>query len=215
MPIQIQAPDGSIAEFPDGTPDAVIEGVMKQEYGSPKASVVGNPAYWGTAYQAADTVTMGGSTKLGAAGGALVDSLVNAARGEGWNYNDSYNKVLEQQRANQAAYNEENVIAKKIQSILESDYPLEKISIYLGSDASTDKTNELIASFQEKHPNIHLKIFPGRSGKAHIINDLAKECKDDVFILTDANVFFTQNTISNLVRHFSYAKTKQVCDATT
>jgi cellulose synthase/poly-beta-1,6-N-acetylglucosamine synthase-like glycosyltransferase len=110
-----------------------------------------------------------------------------------------------------AAYNEENVIAKKIQSILESDYPLEKISIYLGSDASTDKTNELIASFQEKHPNIHLKIFQGRSGKAHIINDLAKECKDDVFILTDANVFFTQNTISNLVRHFSYAKTKQVC----
>jgi cellulose synthase/poly-beta-1,6-N-acetylglucosamine synthase-like glycosyltransferase len=110
-----------------------------------------------------------------------------------------------------AAYNEENVIAKKIQSILESDYPLEKISIYLGSDASTDKTNELIASFQEKHPNIHLKIFQGRSGKAHIINDLAKECKDDVFILTDANVFFTQNTISNLVRHFSHAKTKQVC----
>jgi cellulose synthase/poly-beta-1,6-N-acetylglucosamine synthase-like glycosyltransferase len=110
-----------------------------------------------------------------------------------------------------AAYNEENVISKKIQSILESDYPLEKISIYLGSDASTDKTNELIASFQEKHPNIHLKIFQGRSGKAYIINDLAKECKDDVFILTDANVFFTQNTISNLVRHFSYAKTKQVC----
>ena len=36
MPIQIQAPDGSIAEFPDGTPDAVIEGVMKQEYGGPQ-----------------------------------------------------------------------------------------------------------------------------------------------------------------------------------
>ena len=35
MPIQIQAPDGSIAEFPDGTPDDVIEGVMKQEYGGP------------------------------------------------------------------------------------------------------------------------------------------------------------------------------------
>ena len=110
-----------------------------------------------------------------------------------------------------AAYNEENVIAKKIQSILDSNYPSEKITIYIGSDASTDKTNELVASFQKTHPNVHLKIFQGRSGKAFIINDLAKECRDDIFILTDANVFFTQNTISNLVRHFSNIETKQVC----
>jgi cellulose synthase/poly-beta-1,6-N-acetylglucosamine synthase-like glycosyltransferase len=110
-----------------------------------------------------------------------------------------------------AAYNEENVIAKKIQSILDSDYPAEKIKIYIGSDASTDKTNELIASFQQNHPTIYLKVFQGRSGKAFIINQLAKECPDDIFILTDANVFFTQNTISNLVRHFSNPKTKQVC----
>ena len=110
-----------------------------------------------------------------------------------------------------AAYNEENVIAQKIQSILDSDYPLEKVSIYIGSDASTDKTNELIASFQQNYPTIYLKVFQGRSGKAFIINQLAKECPDDIFILTDANVFFTQNTISNLVRHFSNPKTKQVC----
>lgn len=36
MPIQIQAPDGSIAEFPDGTPDDVIEGVMQKEFGGPQ-----------------------------------------------------------------------------------------------------------------------------------------------------------------------------------
>lgn len=32
MPIQIQAPDGSIAEFPDGMPDAQIQSVMQREY---------------------------------------------------------------------------------------------------------------------------------------------------------------------------------------
>jgi cellulose synthase/poly-beta-1,6-N-acetylglucosamine synthase-like glycosyltransferase len=110
-----------------------------------------------------------------------------------------------------AAYNEENVIKKKIQSILDSDYPAEKISIYIGSDASTDETNELVASFQKTHPNVNLKIFQGRSGKAFIINDLAMDCSDDIFILTDANVFFSKTTISNLVRHFSNPKTKQVC----
>ncbi|MBM3451981.1 MAG: glycosyltransferase [Bacteroidetes bacterium] len=110
-----------------------------------------------------------------------------------------------------AAYNEENVIAKKIQSILDSDYPLDKINIYVGSDASTDKTNELITSFKKKHPNIHLKIFQKRSGKALIINNLASECQDEILILTDANVFFTKDTITHLVRHFSNSKTKQVC----
>lgn len=33
--IQIQAPDGSIVEFPDGTPDSVIEQAMAAEYGAP------------------------------------------------------------------------------------------------------------------------------------------------------------------------------------
>lgn len=35
MPIQIKAPDGSIAQFPDGMPDADIEKVMAQHYPQP------------------------------------------------------------------------------------------------------------------------------------------------------------------------------------
>ncbi len=41
MPIQIQAPDGSIAEFPDGTPDATITSVMAKTYGGPKTQPSG------------------------------------------------------------------------------------------------------------------------------------------------------------------------------
>lgn len=33
--IEIQAPDGSIAEFPDGTPDGVIERAMRETFGGP------------------------------------------------------------------------------------------------------------------------------------------------------------------------------------
>jgi cellulose synthase/poly-beta-1,6-N-acetylglucosamine synthase-like glycosyltransferase len=110
-----------------------------------------------------------------------------------------------------AAYNEENVIAQKIQSVIDSNYPLEKISIYVGSDASTDKTNELVEEFKSKHEKVFLKIFGGRMGKAAIINDLVKDSKEEVLILTDANVFFTKDTISNLVRHFSNSSVQQVC----
>lgn len=37
MPIQVQAPDGSIAEFPDGTPKKVITRAMAQKFGGPQA----------------------------------------------------------------------------------------------------------------------------------------------------------------------------------
>ena len=57
MPIQIQAPDGSIVEFPDGTPDNVIEGAMRQEYGAPEQSAqqkFNELPWYGKAAQAAD-----------------------------------------------------------------------------------------------------------------------------------------------------------------
>jgi hypothetical protein len=38
MPIHVRAPDGSIAQFPDGTPDDTITKVMAREYGGPKSA---------------------------------------------------------------------------------------------------------------------------------------------------------------------------------
>ena len=110
-----------------------------------------------------------------------------------------------------AAYNEENVIEKKIQSVLATSYPLDKLVIYVGSDASTDRTNEIVANFATQYPNVRLKIFQGRTGKAGIINSIIEQCKEELLILTDANVFFTPSTIPNLVRHFSEKETHQVC----
>lgn len=110
-----------------------------------------------------------------------------------------------------AAFNEENVIEKKIQSVLATSYPLDKLVIYVGSDASTDRTNEIVANFGAQYPNVQLKIFQGRTGKAGIINSIIEQCKEELLILTDANVFFTPSTIPNLVRHFSEKETHQVC----
>jgi cellulose synthase/poly-beta-1,6-N-acetylglucosamine synthase-like glycosyltransferase len=110
-----------------------------------------------------------------------------------------------------AAYNEEKVIGEKLQSIMNSDFPLEKVHVYIGSDASIDRTNAVVEEFARKNRNIHLTVFPGRTGKAAIINRLAEDCKEEIFILTDANVLFEKNTIKNLVRHFSDLEIHQVC----
>jgi len=50
-----------------------------------------------------------------------------------------------------AAHNEELVISDKFISIINSDYPLDKIEILIGSDNSTDNTNAILSEWSEKY----------------------------------------------------------------
>ncbi|MDP2388509.1 MAG: glycosyltransferase [Bacteroidota bacterium] len=109
-----------------------------------------------------------------------------------------------------AAYNEEKVLEEKINTMLNTTYPIGKLNIYIGSDASTDRTNEIIRSFVEKNSNVHLVEFPGRTGKSGIINKLAENATADLFVLTDANVMFFPDTFFKLVQHFKNPKVAQV-----
>lgn len=100
-----------------------------------------------------------------------------------------------------AAYNEEKVIADKLRSVFNTTYPSHKISVYVGSDASTDRTDELVKQ-QQVSGNIELIRFPGRIGKIGIINHLQGLTTQKLLVLTDANVLFTENTLFELVKYF-------------
>ncbi len=100
------------------------------------------------------------------------------------------------------AYNEETVIGEKLESIFNSDYSTEKIEVFVGSDSSTDKTNEIVKSFQSRFSNLQLVEFPGRIGKASIVNQLVTISKNEILILTDANIIFSSETIYELLKHF-------------
>ncbi|MBI4931924.1 MAG: glycosyltransferase family 2 protein [Bacteroidetes bacterium] len=97
------------------------------------------------------------------------------------------------------AYNEEKIIKQKLESIFNSDYPREKIEVIVGSDNSSDKTNDIVKSF----PQVQLVEFSGRNGKPKIINKLVTLAKNEILILTDANVLFDKDTIRELAKHFS------------
>jgi len=101
-----------------------------------------------------------------------------------------------------AVYNEEKVIEAKILSTFKTCYPIDKIEFLIGSDASTDGTNKIISKLAEQYHNIKLVEFEGRTGKSGIINKLSEKAKNEIFILTDANVFFKENTIYQLVKHY-------------
>lgn len=106
-----------------------------------------------------------------------------------------------------AAYNEEEVISKKLESIMASDYPKDKLYVWVGSDCSTDRTNEIITAFATKHAGIKLRAFTDRTGKTGILNKLVDEYREqaeqnDILVLTDANVMFEPPTVVELVKQF-------------
>lgn len=101
-----------------------------------------------------------------------------------------------------AVYNEEEVIEKKIHSVFNTNYPADKIRFYIGSDNSTDQTNDIIESLRSQYPSLSLRIFGKRTGKAAIINQLEVQAPEEILILTDANVFFEKTTIYELIKNY-------------
>lgn len=101
-----------------------------------------------------------------------------------------------------AAYNEEAVLADKLDSVLTSNYPPELITIRVGSDGSTDGTNDILQDYALRYPHRIIPYFgEGRSGKSQIINHLVDLAQSELIILTDANILFAPGTIGALVRN--------------
>ena len=105
-----------------------------------------------------------------------------------------------------SAFNEEEVIGKKIISIFENDYPQNKIQVLIGSDCSTDKTNEIVRTLTEKYKNLHFFEYTVRQGKGNVINNLFDSSNGNILILTDANVIFDKNTIFEMIKYYKTPK---------
>jgi len=101
-----------------------------------------------------------------------------------------------------SVFNEEKVIEKTIRSLLESDYDLDKIEFVIGSDNSTDSTNEIISKLQKEIPSISFFPFPTRRGKSQVLNDLVKEASAEILIFSDANTIYRRDAIKNMVKYY-------------
>lgn len=111
-----------------------------------------------------------------------------------------------------SVYNESAIVSQKIKSLLNSDYPKDKLKIFVGSDASSDNSNQLILNLAKQNENIYFSDFPMRRGKAKVINDLMDSAReftqshDHIFVFTDANVILEKSTLKELVKPFSNQK---------
>ena len=99
-----------------------------------------------------------------------------------------------------AAHNEEAVLEQKLQTLAAQDYPGE-LRFLVGSDNSSDRTNDILAAFAAADERLVYKVFTTRQGKPGIINQLATRAgMEGVYLLTDASVMLAPNTVTELVK---------------
>ncbi|MFH1919987.1 MAG: glycosyltransferase family 2 protein, partial [Planctomycetota bacterium] len=95
------------------------------------------------------------------------------------------------------AYNEDRVLAAKLENALAMDYPEGRLEILVASDGSSDRTVEIARGFEDR--GVRVLAFAERRGKASVLNDAVEAATGEVLCLCDANVMFRPDAIRRLV----------------
>lgn len=99
--------------------------------------------------------------------------------------------------------NEALVLEKKIRSVYNTAYPMQKLRVSVVSDDSDDGTDDILHQLKQEFPSLTLYRNQERKGKPANINYLARCSKAELLVLTDANVFFEHDTLVHLVKPFA------------
>jgi cellulose synthase/poly-beta-1,6-N-acetylglucosamine synthase-like glycosyltransferase len=108
-----------------------------------------------------------------------------------------------------SAYNEESVIAARINNALAMDYPPDRLEVVVATDGCSDRTAEVVRGFTDRR--VRLLEYPKRRGKATVLNDSIPRLKGEVVILSDANTFTEPDAARRLARWFRDPRVGAVC----
>jgi cellulose synthase/poly-beta-1,6-N-acetylglucosamine synthase-like glycosyltransferase/peptidoglycan/xylan/chitin deacetylase (PgdA/CDA1 family)/spore germination protein YaaH len=99
-----------------------------------------------------------------------------------------------------AAYNEEKVIVRTVESILRNGY--EDFEVVIVDDGSTDATLEVLRRNFGDCPHVRI-LSQTNGGKSAALNNAIAHARHDILIALDADTIFRAGTIEKLVRHFA------------
>jgi len=110
------------------------------------------------------------------------------------------------------AYNEEKGLAETIYSILELDYPKEKIEVIIVNDCSKDKTKEIAIQLKQDNPNRDIKIINHKinQGKGKGMNNALKIAKGEFFVCLDADSVIQNNALKKMIPVFENKRVSAV-----
>ncbi len=103
-----------------------------------------------------------------------------------------------------AAHNEEASIREKINNTLSLNYPKDKLEIIVASDYSTDKTIEIVKSFQNSQ--ISVVEITQRKGKTFAQNKAIEKAQGEIVLFSDATTIYDKNSLKTLIENFADSK---------
>lgn len=94
------------------------------------------------------------------------------------------------------AYNEEDIIAVKMDNTRRLDYPSDRLHLVWVTDGSNDNTNVLLSAY----PEVKVIYFPERRGKAAALKHGIKEIDTEIVMMTDANTMLNPEAVKEVAR---------------
>jgi cellulose synthase/poly-beta-1,6-N-acetylglucosamine synthase-like glycosyltransferase len=107
-----------------------------------------------------------------------------------------------------AAHDEEAVIERRLENLLALDYPRDRLELVVASDASTDRTDELVGRFANR--GVRLVRCP-RGGKVAAQNHTVPTTGGEIVAFSDANATWAPDALRKLVRSFADPQVAYVC----
>lgn len=105
--------------------------------------------------------------------------------------------------------NEEKVIEKRLQNILEMDYPEKKVEVIF-IDNSSDATLHIIEKYQKEYPFIKM-LKQQKEGFNNALNQGYSAAKGEIVIKSDCTAFPRPDALKNVVSSFADSSVGAVC----
>jgi cellulose synthase/poly-beta-1,6-N-acetylglucosamine synthase-like glycosyltransferase len=99
------------------------------------------------------------------------------------------------------AYNEEKSIAAKIGNVLSLDYPPELLDVIVMSDASSDRTDEIVRQYGMDR--VRLIRVEGRVGKTSCQNRAVASADGQIVVFTDATTHIKPDAVKAMVENLA------------
>ena len=106
------------------------------------------------------------------------------------------------------AYNEEHIIARKVENLLALRAREPGLEILIYVDGASDRTAGILREYGSQ---VSLHVGTRRLGKTYGMNLLASRAQAPILIFTDANVFMDMDCVRDFRRYFSDAQIGCVC----
>jgi biofilm PGA synthesis N-glycosyltransferase PgaC len=100
-----------------------------------------------------------------------------------------------------SARNEEKDIGWKVSESLSWNYLRDQLELIIASDASEDRTDEILQSFKDSR--LKYVRMDSRVGKNEALNRLAQLATGDLLLFTDANTHIGKECLRGMVRYFA------------